>query len=108
MSKADRLKRVKGLTSPKINGNATKSTAERDGHAQPSDDTVDKAQEPDTGGEESEDSSDLEDKMMKTTVSAKTAHTELKPPRTLATTLFDRLEKMVGPGIKRVLQIQYR
>ncbi len=32
----------------------------------------------------------------------------LKPPRTLETTLFDRLEKMYGPNVKRMLQVQYR
>ncbi|KAK0194402.1 AAA domain-containing protein [Armillaria mellea] len=32
----------------------------------------------------------------------------LRPPRTLETTLFDRLEKMYGPNIKRMLQVQYR
>ena len=32
----------------------------------------------------------------------------LEPPRTLETTLFDRLEKMYGPGIKRLLDVQYR
>ena len=32
----------------------------------------------------------------------------LMPPRTLEITLFDRLEKMYGPGIKRLLNIQYR
>lgn len=32
----------------------------------------------------------------------------LKPPATLETTLFDRLEKMYGAGIKRMLTIQYR
>ncbi|KAI6096068.1 AAA domain-containing protein [Pisolithus croceorrhizus] len=32
----------------------------------------------------------------------------LRPPRTLETTLFDRLEKMHGPGIKRLLNVQYR
>ncbi|EAL19401.1 hypothetical protein CNBH0940 [Cryptococcus deneoformans B-3501A] len=32
----------------------------------------------------------------------------LKSPRTLETTLFERLEKLYGPGIKRVLQVQYR
>jgi DNA polymerase alpha-associated DNA helicase A len=34
--------------------------------------------------------------------------TRLKPPRTLETTLFDRLERIYGAGIKRVLQVQYR
>ncbi|RDB23722.1 DNA polymerase alpha-associated DNA helicase A [Hypsizygus marmoreus] len=33
---------------------------------------------------------------------------ELRPPRTLETTLFDRLEKMYGPSIKRMLNVQYR
>jgi hypothetical protein len=32
----------------------------------------------------------------------------LRPPKTLETTLFDRLEYLYGEGIKRVLQIQYR
>lgn len=32
----------------------------------------------------------------------------LKPPRTLETTLFDRLERMYGSGIKRMLTVQYR
>jgi DNA polymerase alpha-associated DNA helicase A len=32
----------------------------------------------------------------------------LRRPRTLETTLFDRLEKMYGPGIKRMLTVQYR
>ncbi|KAG9226737.1 hypothetical protein CCMSSC00406_0008437 [Pleurotus cornucopiae] len=32
----------------------------------------------------------------------------IRPPRTLETTLFDRLEKMYGSKIKRMLTIQYR
>ena len=32
----------------------------------------------------------------------------LRPPRTLETTLFDRLERMYGPSIKRMLNVQYR
>jgi DNA polymerase alpha-associated DNA helicase A len=32
----------------------------------------------------------------------------LRPPRTLETTLFDRLERIYGEGIKRVLHVQYR
>lgn len=35
-------------------------------------------------------------------------HSGLRPPRTLETTLFDRLERMYGPGIKRLLNVQYR
>ena len=33
---------------------------------------------------------------------------EFIPPRTLETTLFDRLEKMYGNSIKKMLEIQYR
>ncbi len=33
---------------------------------------------------------------------------QMKPPRTLERTLFDRLERLYGPAIKRVLQVQYR
>jgi DNA polymerase alpha-associated DNA helicase A len=32
----------------------------------------------------------------------------LKPPRTLELTMFERLEKMYGPGIKCMLTVQYR
>ncbi|KAI0037075.1 AAA domain-containing protein [Vararia minispora EC-137] len=34
--------------------------------------------------------------------------TGLRPPRTLETTIFDRLEKMYGPSVKRMLTVQYR
>lgn len=34
--------------------------------------------------------------------------TRLDPPRTLETTMFDRLERMFGAGIKRLLAVQYR
>jgi len=33
---------------------------------------------------------------------------KLVPPKTLETTLFDRLEAMYGAGIKRMLEVQYR
>jgi DNA polymerase alpha-associated DNA helicase A len=33
---------------------------------------------------------------------------QLRPPRTLETTLFERLERMHGQGIKRMLDVQYR
>ncbi|KAG9307960.1 p-loop containing nucleoside triphosphate hydrolase protein [Chiua virens] len=32
----------------------------------------------------------------------------LRPPRSLEITLFDRLERMYGPSIKRLLNVQYR
>lgn len=35
-------------------------------------------------------------------------HRGLKPPRTLELTMFERLEKMYGPGIKCMLTVQYR
>jgi DNA polymerase alpha-associated DNA helicase A len=35
-------------------------------------------------------------------------HMILRPPRSLETTLFERLEKMHGSSIKRMLQVQYR
>ncbi|KAG7085660.1 hypothetical protein E1B28_003205 [Marasmius oreades] len=37
-----------------------------------------------------------------------TATNALKPPHTLETTLFDRLEEMYGVRIKRMLEVQYR
>jgi len=42
------------------------------------------------------------------TTKTKTKWTGLRPPQTLETTLFDRLEKMYGTGIKRMLKVQYR
>jgi len=42
------------------------------------------------------------------TAKTRTKHTGLRPPRTLETTLFDRLEKMYGSEIKRMLKVQYR
>ena len=77
------------------------------------------------GGEDLEDSSDSEanrsksDEPTTAPVPVKSATKSLankkgkrlvglQPPRTLETTLFDRLEKLYGPNIKRMLQIQYR
>ena len=42
------------------------------------------------------------------TRSKSTKQRSLRPPRSLETTMFDRLEKMYGPGIKRMLNVQYR
>ncbi|KAJ6625053.1 AAA domain-containing protein [Mycena sp. CBHHK59/15] len=47
-------------------------------------------------------------KKEKATQPKKTGPPVLRPPRTLETTLFDRLEKMYGSSIKRMLQVQYR
>jgi hypothetical protein len=41
-------------------------------------------------------------------VQAQRHHNGLRPPRTLETTLFERLEKMYGSSIKRMLNVQYR
>ncbi len=38
----------------------------------------------------------------------KQAIRSLRPPRSLETTLFDRMEKLYGPDIKRMLNVQYR
>jgi DNA polymerase alpha-associated DNA helicase A len=35
-------------------------------------------------------------------------HRGLTPPRTLELTMFERLEKLYGPGIKCMLTVQYR
>ncbi|KIM41418.1 hypothetical protein M413DRAFT_72013 [Hebeloma cylindrosporum] len=55
----------------------------------------------------------LDDKKKKKTKetsrsTAKPSTPKLVPPRTLETTLFDRLEAMYGASIKRMLQFQYR
>ncbi|KAG6855819.1 hypothetical protein H0H87_010581 [Tephrocybe sp. NHM501043] len=42
------------------------------------------------------------------TVAARTTRGLLRPPHTLETTLFDRLEDMYGNSIKRMLTVQYR
>ncbi|KAL0062562.1 hypothetical protein AAF712_010601 [Marasmius tenuissimus] len=59
-----------------------------------------KAQEKETDSED-EEGSDTE-KPTQTSTGA------LKPPHTLETTLFDRLEEMYGSRVKRMLQVQYR
>ncbi|WVQ77797.1 hypothetical protein IAR50_007487 [Cryptococcus sp. DSM 104548] len=41
-------------------------------------------------------------------ISLKSTSPSLQPPKTLETTLFQRLEHLYGPSIKRVLQVQYR
>lgn len=54
-----------------------------------------------------------EDELPQTKPLAKAEQTKskslgLRPPRTLETTLFDRLERMYGTSIKRMLKVQYR
>ncbi|KAK8864662.1 hypothetical protein IAR55_001912 [Kwoniella newhampshirensis] len=49
---------------------------------------------------------DVDGAMQQTSLEAKGR--SIRPPRTLETTLFERLEHLYGAGIKRVLQVQYR
>ncbi|KAJ7074075.1 AAA domain-containing protein [Mycena amicta] len=60
-----------------------------------------------SGSEEEEEEKPKPAKAASTT-KPKTKQALLKPPRTLETTLFDRLEKMYGKSVKRMLQVQYR
>lgn len=67
------------------------------------------AKDEDRSGSEASDEGDetvaeASKKLAATTVKARS----LRPPRSLETTLFDRLERLYGPGIKRVLKVQYR
>lgn len=74
----------------------TKGTSES---TVPADDTKDRPEET-ADADEAEITDNLD------TLSIRT--TKIRPPRTLETTLFDRLERLYGPGIKRVLKVQYR
>ena len=49
---------------------------------------------------------DVADSLGETALESTRPH--LRPPRTLETTLFDRLERLYGPAVKRVLTTQYR
>ncbi|KAG8889191.1 hypothetical protein FRB99_004007, partial [Tulasnella sp. 403] len=46
--------------------------------------------------------------VVKPTKTLKSSSPELKPPPSLEVTLFDRLESMYGPQLKRMLTVQYR
>ncbi|KAF9523770.1 AAA domain-containing protein [Crepidotus variabilis] len=59
----------------------------------------------DSGEDDSED--DLAEATTRMSVASKGSE-KLVPPKTLETTLFDRLESMYGAGIKRMLDVQYR
>lgn len=69
----------------------------------------------DTGGSDEDSDSEaslavggLADEAVQMSISSRPLVPKLVPPRTLETTLFDRLEKMYGTSIKRMLEIQYR
>jgi len=72
---------------------------------------VDSVQTPKDPSESSEDS-DSENTLSKVATNLSLNQTprkiKLVPPKTLETTLFDRLEAMYGASIKRMLEIQYR
>ncbi|KAJ7721055.1 AAA domain-containing protein [Mycena metata] len=59
-------------------------------------------------GDKGKDKEPIPPKKKEKPVRPKTRVPLLRPPRTLETTLFDRLEKMYGGSIKRMLQVQYR
>lgn len=65
---------------------------------------------PKSSSSDLEDSSGVSDEeTMKTKKNSSLTKTSvLLPPRTLETTLFDRLEQMYGSSIKKMLDIQYR
>ena len=50
----------------------------------------------------------LPDGVTQMSISSRPLVPKLVSPRTLETTLFDRLEKMYGASIKQMLEIQYR
>lgn len=79
-------------------GKSTPSDSAAEGVDSTSRDAIDDASE-------AEATEELNGKMATTAVGEKTT---LRPPRTLETTLFDRLERLYGAGIKRVLKVQYR
>ena len=62
----------------------------------------------DSDSETSSSEVDLPDKVAQMSIASRPLVPKLVPPRTLETTLFDRLEKMYGTSIKRMLEIQYR
>lgn len=99
----DDKKSSKGATQLKAASNKTSSTK----HSLKGNPKASK--EPSVANPEVNESSEdeLNDAASKMTVSRKGSG-KLLPPRTLETTLFDRLEAMYGADIKRMLNVQYR
>jgi DNA polymerase alpha-associated DNA helicase A len=77
---------------------------EKDSGSDSDESKSEEGEESDVDGEEAQIPEPLSSKLKTLT----TRRIELLPPRTLETTLFDRLEKMYGPSIKRMLKVQYR
>lgn len=109
---------TKNVTPPKTGGKKTSTVSD----ANPSsDDVVEEppASETDPSSDSDADEEELSEKdreVVSTPAPVKEAKKKkrtprprsLRLPRSLETTLFDRLEKMYGPGIKRMLNVQYR
>lgn len=79
--------------------------------------TNEDSEESEAGGSESEGDLAMDDiadekvvppVVKKDAVKSQAGKRLLRPPHSLETTLFDRLERMYGPGIKRMLNVQYR
>ncbi|KAI0729482.1 P-loop containing nucleoside triphosphate hydrolase protein [Fomitopsis betulina] len=111
----------KALSKMSEKKNLTKPSKESTGSRKPSSDIFKPpAEKEDASAQEVDDdsSSTSEDEMDEdqsrailsndTSSTRKSRSNGLTPPRSLETTLFDRLEKMYGPGIKRLLNVQYR
>ena len=73
---------------------------------------VETLKDPSEFGSDSSEDSDSENTLSKAATNLSLDQTSRKiklvPPRTLETTLFDRLEAMYGVSIKRMLEVQYR
>lgn len=93
----------------KTNKKAKHSTTKKPDNSKSKDSQKSKLETaPDSDSEETNSNSEEESPQAPVVTSKTPTMPSLRPPRTLETTLFDRLEKMYGPNIKRMLQVQYR
>lgn len=112
-------------TMPKPKGSSTSSSAKQksakkntsgpskmmkaeDTKAEPPVSGAEDGEEADSDSEESEDAPSTKPVRGKDSLAKSRTAAKLIPPRTLETTLFDRIEDMYGTGIKRMLTVQYR
>ncbi|THU84385.1 P-loop containing nucleoside triphosphate hydrolase protein [Dendrothele bispora CBS 962.96] len=113
VTKSDKTKTVgKGKGGEKSKNTKVGSGSEtQDQDIQPPPDSEDSGDE-DSGAdtEAKEDEEAPKTKTTKVNSSSKTTvyPRPLRPPHTLETTLFDRLERIYGPSIKKMLDVQYR
>lgn len=94
----------------KVEDNASSARVEHD-QSSPGEESASDIES--TAADSSEELQDVADAVASVSITPsvkepKHTHSVLRPPRTLETTLFDRLEKMYGPSIKRMLNVQYR